>query len=134
MKILQTKQTFTSLSLASTHKKYKLNAMITLLSAFLSQLKLFLFVSTFLLLRCIISGDNRDVIEMLPDAFTNKYFILYLLVLWFVFFSWFRYYYQFPEYGIWSHLLTSNVGYVILAIVVLLAIAQLVVLYSERQR
>jgi hypothetical protein len=87
-------------------------------------------------LRCIISGDNRDVLEMLPEEFKNKYFITYLFVLWFGIFPWCMYYYQLPEYGIWSYLLSSNFqfGCIILGIVIILAIAQLVVLYKERDR
>ncbi len=82
--------------------------MVSLISAFVSQIQLFLLGSAYLLFRCIVSGDERDVLEMLPEEFKNKYFLLYLFVLWFGFFPWFRYYYQFPEYGIWSYLLASN--------------------------
>ncbi|OQA33662.1 MAG: hypothetical protein BWY54_00950 [Candidatus Dependentiae bacterium ADurb.Bin331] len=53
--------------------------MVSLISVFVSQIQLFLLGSAYLLFRCIVSGDERDVLEMLPEEFKiNTFCFIYL--------------------------------------------------------
>ena len=82
--------------------------MITLLDSFLSQVEILLIGCLLYSLRLIISGDKRPILETLPDCvrndLKNKYWLTFLGVLWFGFYTWLRYYLQFPRYGMWSSL------------------------------
>jgi hypothetical protein len=92
---------------------------MTLFQALISQVNLFLFVSAFLMIERIMLKDDRDVIDMIPEPFDNIYFSLFMLIIWFVVFTWGIYYFQLPEYGIWSYLFKYShiMGIVILSLV-----------------
>ena len=78
--------------------------MVTLFQAFMWQIQKLLIGSTLYLIRHFLSGDKRSICETLPDDLQNPYFVTYLIVLWFGFFTWLTWYIQMAEYGIWSYL------------------------------
>ena len=105
--------------------------MITLFQAFLRQIQILLFGSCLFLIRCIIEGKSlQDIKDSFPD-FSNKYFVAYLVILWFGVFTLLTYYYQFPEYGIWSHLFATKFGRVVAVIIVSL---QILLIYDMNKR
>jgi len=82
--------------------------MITLFHAFIGQVEILMFGSTLFLLRHYLGGDKKSIGESFPDTFQNKYFILYLVVLWFGVLTWLTWYLQSPRYGVWSVLFAYN--------------------------
>ncbi len=82
--------------------------MITLFESFLSQIEILAIGLLLFTLKHIISGDERAMLDALPDSFRrdlkNKYYQTFFIVLWFGFFTWLGYYIQKPRYGIWSYL------------------------------
>jgi len=105
--------------------------MITLFQAFLRQIQMLLFGSCLFLIRCMIEGKNvQDMKDIFPPDFKNKYFLAFLCVLWFGIFTWITYYYQPPEWGIWSQLFATKFGRVVAAIIVML---QILLIYDMRK-
>jgi len=79
--------------------------MRTIIQVLIGQIEIFLIGFILLLLRKLITKDYRSLPEMLGDpALTNKYWLLFLAVVWFGGFTWFIYYYQLPAFGIWSYI------------------------------
>ena len=105
--------------------------MVTFFQAFMWQIQRFLIGSTLYLIRHFLSGDKRNVSETFPDALQNTYFLTYLIVLWFGFFTWLTWYVQMAEYGIWSYLLLYNsiLGWMV---IVLVAIANISMILIDR--
>lgn len=75
--------------------------MITLFQAFVAQLKLTWLCAAILWFMYVFKNDTENII---PEVFENKYFILSMSWFWFIGGTWFRYYFQMPEYGVWSYL------------------------------
>lgn len=98
--------------------------MITLLQSFLSQIEILLIGCLLFTLKHIITGDKRPILDTLPDFLKddlkNKYWMTYLIVLWFGFLTWVTYYYQVQRFGIWSYLFAydNKLGFLILFLMI----------------
>jgi hypothetical protein len=105
--------------------------MITLLQAFLAQVEILSIGIALLFFRHILTGDKTKISELFPDYFFNKYFLVYLILLWFGFFTWLTWYAQAPRYGIWGQLFTYSpvLDSIVLAIV---AVLILTMIYTDR--
>ncbi len=95
--------------------------MVTILQAFLGQVEILLIGITLLCFRHIIIGDKTKIAELFPDYFCNGYFLAYLIVMWFGFFTWLTWYIQKPRWGIWSLLFGHNpiLGWAALGVVII---------------
>ena len=65
--------------------------------------------------------DNKSLSEMFPGAFDNKYFVRYLVILWFVISPLVVWYFELPRYGIWGSIFSQSplCGYIALALVII---------------
>lgn len=106
--------------------------MITLVQSFISQINLFLFCAIILIVDRMIDRDTRSLGEMIPEPFDNVYFTSFMLIVWFVGLTYFRYYFQIPEWGIWSYIWERREGRILLAFIIIVDLYKFFILNRRK--